>query len=109
MIKTKTVFSRKEAKNWYHREMRILTYIKLLDAAEEFDGFLGERMKQMLKNFLHKHISLEELIFEFEAMGFELIVESPLLDVDYNKKHKYYIISYDTKEGFYCIKHMLRG
>lgn len=104
MIKTKTVFSRKEAKNWYVREMRILTYVKLLDAVEELDNYTKERTKQMLKNYLHKHISMEELVFEFEALGLELLVEQPLLDIDYNKKHKYYIISYDTNEGIYCVR-----
>ena len=104
MIKTKTVFSRKEAKNWYVREMRILTYVKLLDAVEELSNCTKERTKQMLKNYLHKHISIEELVFEFEALGLELIVEQPLLDIDYNKKHKYYIISYDTNEGIYCVR-----
>ena len=104
MIKTKTVFSRKEAKNWYHKEMRLLTYVKILSYTDNLEPVTKGRSIIALNNYLHKRISLEELIFEFEALGMQLCIELPLLEVDYNKKHKYYIVSYDTTEGFFEIR-----
>ena len=104
MIKTKTVFSRKEAKEWYYKEMRLLTYVKVLACIDELEPITKERCTVMLKNYLHKHISLEELVFEFEALNVVLCVQVPLLEIEYNKKHKYYIISYNTTEGFFEIR-----